>query len=124
LVLSPPVSGDSTPENDGLLLASEIADMEFDARLVILSACNSAGSRDFQGLPQAFLLAGAESLMVARWPVRDDAAQYLTTRVVAGMKEGKTASRALSDAAVSLRTSDLPDADHPTIWAPFVIVGG
>jgi len=124
LVLSPPASGDSTPENDGLLLASEIAEMDFDARLVILSACNSAGSRDFQGLPQAFLLAGAESLMVARWPVRDDAAQYLTTRVVAGMKEGKTASRALSDAAASLRTSGLPDADHPTIWAPFVIVGG
>ena len=130
LVMSPPLSDLSETNdpadsnNDGLLLASEIAEMNFDARLVILSACNSAGSKDFQGLPQAFLLAGADSLMVARWPVRDDAAQFLTTRVVSGMKDGHSAARALSSAMAELRSSDLPGADHPAIWAPFVIVGG
>ncbi|MEM9600518.1 MAG: CHAT domain-containing protein, partial [Pseudomonadota bacterium] len=126
LVLSPPAEGESdpTPQNDGLLLASEIAELDMDARLIMLSACNSGQGMDtIVGLPQAFLTAGADALMVSRWPVRDDAARFLSVETVKAMEAGQSPAESLRLAVNALRQSDLPNADDPRIFAPFEIVG-
>ena len=58
LVLTPPTEGSEA--EDGLLTASEIAALEFDADWVILSACNTAAA---DGTPSAATLSGiAKSL--------------------------------------------------------------
>ncbi len=59
LVLTPG-NDESNQKNDGLLTATEIANLTLDANLVILSACNTAGSdghasgRGLSGLADAF----------------------------------------------------------------------
>lgn len=127
LVLSPPPEesgGSITSDNDGLLLASEIAELDMDARLIMLSACNSGQGMDtIVGLPQAFLTAGADALMVSRWPVRDDAARFLSVETVKGMESGQSPAESLRLAVNALRQSGLPDADNPRVFAPFEIVG-
>ncbi|MBT3910341.1 MAG: CHAT domain-containing protein, partial [Rhodospirillaceae bacterium] len=77
LVLTPPKTG--TILDDGLLTASEIAQLKLNADMVILSACNKAaadgtpGAEGLSGLAKAFFYAGSRSLLVTHWPVFSDA---------------------------------------------------
>ena len=130
LVLSPPPAGaPADPANDGLLTTSEIARLSFSARLVVLSACNSAsGDREgddaLGGLAHAFLYAGAKGLLVSHWRVRDDAAARLTVATASGMVRGESPAEALRRAQLALmRDPALADAANPAVWAPFVVVG-
>jgi len=113
---------------DGLLGASEIAQLKLDADWVILSACNTAAGADggapvYSGLATAFAQAGARSLMLSHWRVRDDAAALLSVDTVRGAAEGLSRAEALRQAQLSLMArGDIADAAHPAIWAPFVIL--
>ena len=88
LVLTPPPDGVTTAEleeDDGLLTASEVAQLELDADWVVLSACNTtAGEKGdaeaLSGLARAFFYAKARALLVSHWYVNSDAAVKLTTR--------------------------------------------
>lgn len=131
LVLTPPEF--ATPTDDGLLTASEVAELKLSADWVILSACNTAGSdgrpdaEGLSGLARAFLYAGARAILVSHWPVRDDAAARLTTGTLAALRasDGRLRrSEALRQAMLSLMQDEGdPSLAHPSAWAPFVIVG-
>ncbi len=130
LALSPPAQ--VQPGDDGLLTASEIAELSLNADWVVLSACNTAGgdgtpdAEGLSGLARAFLFAGARSLMVSHWPVRDDAAARLTTATFDALRTGQTRRKAeaLQTAMQDMLTDPAaPDMAHPAAWAPFVVVG-
>jgi CHAT domain-containing protein len=129
LVLTPPET--ATTLDDGLLTASEVADLKLSANWVILSACNTAGgdgrpdAEGLSGLARAFLYAGARAILVSHWPVRDDAAARLTTDTLAALDDGKVRrSEALRQAMLSVMNDERdPTLAHPSAWAPFVIVG-
>lgn len=120
---SDPASGE-----DGLLGASEIARLDLHAEWVILSACNTAAGADgrapvYSGLASAFAQAGARSLMLSHWRVRDDAAAFLSVQTVRRAAGGESRAGALRSAQLDMMArSDIPGAAHPAIWAPFVIV--
>jgi CHAT domain-containing protein len=70
--------------DDGLLQASEVAELKLNADWVVLSACNTAssdgiGAEPLSGLARAFLYAGGKSLVVSYWDVSDDATAKLMT---------------------------------------------
>ena len=73
LVLTPDPKGDAF--NDGLLTSSQIATLPLRARLVILSACNSAKyeasiiDSGIQGLATSFTIAGVPSMIASLWPI-------------------------------------------------------
>lgn len=129
LVLTPPET--ATDLDDGLLTASEVADLKLSADWVILSACNTAGgdgrpdAEGLSGLARAFLYAGARAILVSHWPVRDDAAARLTTDTLAALGDGKLRrSEALRLAMLAVMNDESdPSLAHPSAWAPFVIVG-
>jgi CHAT domain-containing protein len=129
LVLTPPQV--ATQENDGLLTASEVARMRFNADWVILSACNTAagdspGADGLSGLARAFFYAGARTLLVSHWPVGDRAAVKLTTAAVEYLKEhpGAGKSEAFRQSMLQLiQDRSNPWNAHPRTWAPFVVVG-
>ncbi len=115
-------------KEDGLLGASEIARLRLDADWVILSACNTAGGNGrggplYSGLATAFSQAGARSLMLSHWRIRDDAASRLSVATVNGAVKGLDRAEALRRAQVALlRDSGVADAANPAVWAAFVIV--
>lgn len=128
LVMTPPDI--ATPEDDGLLTASEVAGLKLSADWVLLSACNTAGSdgepgaEGLSGLARAFLYAGARSILVSHWPVRDDAAARLTADAMAALGDGTGRSEALRRAMLALMDDESdPSLAHPASWAPFVVVG-
>lgn len=129
LVMTPGADGAASGAgDDGLLTASEIATLRLAADWIILSACNTAagegpGLATYSGLARAFHLAGARSLLLSHWPVRDDAAARLSVATVTAAAAGVERSEALRRAQLALIADrDLPGAASPSIWAPFVLI--
>jgi len=118
--------------DDGLLTASEASTLDLDADWVILSACNTAagdgtpGAEGLSGLARAFLFAGARSILVSHWPVRDDVAATLTADTLRRLNENSALrrSQALQQAIQDVTQNGAdPTLAHPSAWAPFVLVG-
>lgn len=127
LVLTPPDKG--TEEDDGLLTASEIAQLKMDADFVILSACNTAAGEEgnaegLSGLAKAFFYAGARSLLVSHWPVVSKAATKLTTTMFKNLKDNPELSRAEAFRRSMMSLASVSETSHPFFWAPFSVVGG
>ena len=128
LVFTPPL--EARPEDDGYLAASEVLGLDLSlAEWVILSACNTAspsgnlGETGLSGLAQAFLYAGAQSLLVSHWPVFDDIAPVLTVEMLKRVKAGTPRAEALQAAIREVRGNLALEAAHPAVWAPFTLVG-
>jgi CHAT domain-containing protein len=122
------VSAD-TAEDDGLLLASEVAELELDADLVVLSACNTAApgggssaAESLSGLARAFFYAGARSLLVTHWPIPDQPTQRLMSELFGAIAAEDLAT---ADALRRAQTSLIDDQklSHPLNWAAFSVVG-
>ena len=69
--------------DDGLLTASEVAQLKLNADWVVLSACNTIagdkpGAEALSGLARSFFYAGARALLVTHWSVDSAAATRLT----------------------------------------------
>ena len=124
--------------SDGLLSFREIFDLKLDADVVILSACDTAGSATaavsreagiatggnyaLDGLVRAFVGAGARSVVASHWPVPDD--YDATKRLVGGLvaaRPGQPLADALEQA--QLKLMDDPKTSHPFYWAAFIILG-
>jgi tetratricopeptide (TPR) repeat protein len=130
LVLTPPAQ--RSADDDGLLTASDVAQLKLDADWVILSACNTAagdgkpGAEGLSGLARAFFYAGARSLLVSHWPVYSDAAVQIVTGMLKKLQQSPdlTRAEALRLAMIDLLDDeDQPRLAHPAQWAPFFLVG-
>jgi CHAT domain-containing protein/tetratricopeptide (TPR) repeat protein len=129
LLLTPPAT--ATEDDDGLLTASEVAQLRLDANWIVLSACNTAaggaeGAEALSGLARAFFYAGARALLVSHWEVDSEAAVALTTQAFAATQSDPRIGRAeaLRRSMLALSTDKSnPRSAHPSVWAPFVLVG-
>lgn len=130
LAFTPPAT--ASTEDDGLLTASEAARLDLNADWVILSACNTAsgdgtpGASGLSGLARAFFYAGARTLLVSHWPVRDDAAARLTSQTFVTQQNDPSLGKAdaFRRSILDLLNDESdPTLAHPAIWAPFVVVG-
>ena len=129
-VMTPPDT--ATRGDDGLLTASEAAQLKLNADWVILSACNTAAadgspnSEALSGLTKAFFYAGSRALLVSHWPVVSDAALRLTTGALGELKSNPRIGRseALRRSMLGLMTDEeFLHYAHPVFWAPFFVVG-
>lgn len=123
--------------SDGFLSFREIFDLELDADLVILSACDTAsaaglaasreagisgGDSAMDGLVRAFFGAGSRSVIASHWPAPDDFSA--TERLITGLfasSQGTSVAEAMRDAQRQLM--DDPSTSHPYYWAGFAIIG-
>src|SRR6266852_81710 len=127
LALTPPAN--STAAEDGLLDASEVAELKLDADWVILSACNTAapdgklGGQSLSGLARAFFYAGARGLLVSHWAVASQPTALLTTSLFEAYSRDQSVGRAAALRSAQLKLQADPAMSHPALWAPFVLVG-
>lgn len=130
LVLTPASMAD--PTDDGLLTASEIADLHLAALFVALSACNTANfdvermAQDLPALASAFAVAGVPSTLATLWPVNSETGKRVTADVFARLRvgPGDGAADALAQAQRAFLAAPPGKAYlHPRFWAPFVVLG-
>jgi CHAT domain-containing protein len=125
----------ATDASHALLTASNVMQLDLDANLVILSACNSGGpggstaGESLSGLARAFFFAGARALMVTHWSVNDQVAAYLVAGVLQRMRADPSlgAAGALRETQLAMLQqagSSLPaEIAAPFFWAGFAVIG-
>jgi CHAT domain-containing protein/Tfp pilus assembly protein PilF len=123
---------DGDPENDGLLEAREIMNMNLRADLAILSACETANGRispgeGVMGMSWAFFVAGTRSMLVSQWKVNSDSTSRLMVDFYKNLMSNKDSpnnskASALRHAALTMMSDHR--YRHPFYWAGFVVVGG
>lgn len=123
LLLSP----DESSEDDGVLYLSEVYNLQLNAELMTLSACETglgkiARGEGLIGFTRGFLYAGAQNLLVSLWKVNDASTSRLMIDFYKDMLGGNHKPAALQTAKLNLIKSDAKYAD-PYYWAPFVLIG-
>ena len=113
----------TSDNNEGFLTAEEILDLNLNAELVVLSACNTGRGTitgdGVIGLSRSFLLAGAQSTMVSLWYVPDVATSALMTDFYQQLQLDPDRPRALRQAM--LKT--MKEYPAPYEWAAFMLIG-
>ncbi|MEO0535305.1 MAG: CHAT domain-containing protein, partial [Cyanobacteria bacterium P01_A01_bin.123] len=114
-----------TPGNgeDGLLTAGEILDMDLQAQLAILSACDTGRGRitgdGVVGLSRSLITAGVPSVVVSLWAVPDAPTAELMTAFYEQLNQGQTKAQALRQAMLTTMESH----SDPRAWAAFTLTG-
>lgn len=121
------LSGPNGPE---ILSELDVAQLNLDADLVLLTACYTGApsgksfTTPLSGLAQAFFKAGARALLVSTWPVDVHATELLIRNMFTESTPGETLSEALQRAASTVRESrNHRHFAHPMFWAGFSIIG-
>jgi CHAT domain-containing protein/lipopolysaccharide biosynthesis regulator YciM len=113
------------PPDNALVTALEMAGLDlWGTQLVVLSACDT-GRGDVKtgqgvyGLRRAFMVAGAETVVMSLWQVDDQTTGTLMEAYYRNLLAGHGRATALHEAMRTLREA-LP---HPHYWAPFIVLG-
>lgn len=117
-------------DEDNLLTASELYNMDMKTEMVFLGACNSGYGKINRGegimsLSRAFAYAGCPSIIMSLWSVPDDETATITNGFFKLLKKGITKDVALRKAKLRYLTDSNvpPDRHHPLFWAGFVPIG-
>lgn len=128
VMFSQPNGGDG--KEDTFLLAPEIAKLNLNADLTILSACSTGvgklyGGEGINGLNTSFLVAGSNSTLLSLWSV-DDASTALTMQLLFKnvIQNNAKANVILNDIKRAFINGDFGDSvKAPKFWAPFLYNG-
>jgi CHAT domain-containing protein len=124
--------GEASPGgDDGILTAQEIGAMDLTGvEWAVLSACDTgagtlAGGDGVLGLRRAFAVAGARTVIMSLWPVRDEDARAWMAGLYEARAGGAATDEAAREAAVALLRSrrEAGRDDSPAHWGAFVAVG-
>ncbi len=113
-------------KEDGLLEAWEIMQLDLQADLAVLSACETARGRigageGVIGLSWALFVAGCPTTVVSQWKVESSSTTELMLAFHRNLRTGATKGEAMRQAALKLMADKR--YHHPFYWAGFIVVG-
>lgn len=113
---------------DNFLHSNEIKQMNLQANLVVLSACETGFGKYQHGegvvsLGRSFMYAGAPSVVMTLWKINDYSSILITKLFYENLQKGMAKDEALQKAK-QLYLKDAPGVlSHPAFWAAFVQLG-
>jgi CHAT domain-containing protein len=116
-----------TRAGGGLMTALEAANLDlWGTNLVTLSACDTGlgtvrNGEGVYGMRRAFVLAGAETLVMSLWPISDYVTRQMMAAYYRGLKTGLGRGESLRKAQLALQAD--PRRRHPYYWASFIQAG-
>ncbi|MGZ8788951.1 MAG: CHAT domain-containing protein [Thermoanaerobaculia bacterium] len=120
---------ESTPGRATFLMASDIAASRLARQpVVVLAACSTGRGkiRRHEGvddLANAFLHAGASTVVATLWDVDDSTSAVLFLAFHQNLRRGESATSALRNAQLSMLRSADPYQREPAAWANTVVIG-
>lgn len=116
------------PNEDGNLFSGEIYNLELDADLVALSACETGLGKISKGegvigLSRALVYAGAKNIIVSFWNVADASTSQLMREFYTQLLANNNNNFSSALRASKLKMIKEKSYAAPYYWAPFVILG-
>lgn len=119
--------------NNNQLYAYELYNMELNADLVVLSACNTGFGEIQRGegvmsLSRAFKYAGCPNVVMNLWQANDYTSKEIIGAFFANLSQGQGKLKALKEAQkehlAAYKKAERPEkTNHPHYWANFVLIG-
>lgn len=111
---------------DGLLEAWEIMNLDLQADIVVLSACETARGRlrvgeGVVGLTWALFVAGSPTNVVSQWKIADESTAILMVEFHKNLLSRKSKAESLREA--QLKLIENRKYRHPFFWAAFIVIG-
>ena len=111
---------------DGVLYVSDIYNIQLNADLVVLGACETGlgevhKGEGMIGFTRAFTYAGASNLMVSMWRVNDQNTARMMIEFYRNIRENVSYRESLQKA--KLKLIDNPETADPVHWAAFILNG-
>lgn len=116
---------------DNLLRLYDIYNLQLDADMIVLSACNTAYGQQATGegmnsLARAFHVAGIPSVMATMWSISDEASKHVVELYYQFLKKGMSKDIALQQAQLAYLQDDAissPAFRMPIYWAAWMPIG-
>jgi len=113
---------------DGLLNASEIYGLNLNARLTVLSSCNSGSGKLQKGegvmsLARGFIYAGCPGIIMTLWEVEDRSGAEIIKSFYSYLKKGYSTDKALQLAKLQFLDHADMLRSHPYFWSPYIQIG-
>ncbi len=114
------------PVNKGYLRLGDIFNLDLDAELVVLSACETGLGKDVKGeglmgLTRGLMYAGSKRAVVSLWQVDDKGTSQLMPKFYSSVLAGKSPTTALRDAQLQLWQEKT--WQNPYYWSAFTLQG-
>jgi len=114
--------------NQQYLTTAEIYPLNIQAKMAVLSACQTGLGQVYNGegvisLARAFAQAGCPSVTMSLWPVADEATAKIMVNYYKHLDNGINKSQALRQAKLDFLDDQPKAKQHPYYWAAFVHLG-
>jgi CHAT domain-containing protein len=127
-MLSSLVFDHATPGNASELFALELYNIQLQARMTVLSACNTGKGKVHNGegvmsLARAFAFAGCPTTVSSLWSVNDLSTATIMKQFYHALRAEKPVDEAMRDAKLAYINAARSENAKPIYWASFVVVG-
>lgn len=124
---------DQNSENDGILYAGEIYNLELNSDIVVLSACETALGKISKGegvigLSRAIMYAGSRNMVLSLWKVSDKVTTQVMIKFYDNILEENKNFDNMPEFSNALYTAKLQIIEegkyaHPFFWSSFILIG-
>lgn len=114
--------------HDNYLHNFELYNLNINAKLAVLSACNTGygkleGGEGVMSIARAFTYAGTESVVMSQWPADDEASSVIMQSFYQYLADGKRKDDALRLAKLDYLQQAATPKRNPFYWNNFVVMG-
>lgn len=110
------------------LYTSDIYNLKINARLTVLSACNTGSGKLNKGegvmsLARGFIYAGCPSIVMTLWEVEDNSGTDIMSLFYSYLKKGNKKDQALRKAKLDYLNQSNHRLAHPHFWLGYINIG-
>ena len=113
---------------DGFLNTFELYNMNLNARMAVLSSCNSGSGILHRGegvlsMARGFVYSGCPSIIMTLWSVEDNSGVKLMTSFYSYLLKGNNKSNSLKKSKIEFIKNSDQLKSHPYFWSGYVVIG-